>query len=156
MMESVLNVNIFWVHGPNSVRETIQRKPLWKYFCIVLSGGPRGGSRGPAPTPPPPLWIFPFFLLFHFSEWIERVISCLIQTSPVTEKEIVCSATSHAEVNKASLEEVYIFTSKIKAWAGFDRQHNFVVPVSMKGEMSLGLRFDLFQDLSSEGRVSYL
>lgn len=74
----------------------------------------------------------------------------------MTEKEIVCSATSHAEVNKASLEEVYIFTSKIKAWAGFDRQHNFVVPVSMKGEMSLGLRFDLFQDLSSEGRVSYL
>lgn len=52
----------------------------------------------------------------------------------MTEEEIVCNATSHAEVNKASLEEVYIFSSNIKAWAGFDRQHKFVVPVSMLGE----------------------
>ena len=48
----------------------------------------------------------------------------------MTEKEIVCNATSHAEINKASLEEVYIFLSNIKAWAGFDRR--------LKGAMSAG------------------
>lgn len=44
---------------------------------------------------------------------------------------MVCNATSHAEINKASLEEVYIFLSNIKAWAGFDRRLNLVVSVSM-------------------------
>ena len=44
---------------------------------------------------------------------------------------MVCNKTSHAEVKKASLEGVYISLSNIKAWAGFDRRLNLVVPVSM-------------------------
>lgn len=86
---------------------------------------------GEGPGPPPPILYFCLLLTFHFSEWIERVISFLVHTSPVTEEEMVCNATSQAEINKTFLEEVYIFLSNIKAWAGFDRRLNLVVSVSM-------------------------
>ena len=132
MMESVLNVNIFlspWTefrsrdYSKETSLEVLLHRTQWR------TQGRVPGVRSPPPSPT--ILYFSTFLLFHFSELIERVISCLIQTLPVTEEEMVYNATSHAEVNKASLEEVCIFLSNIKACAGFDRRLNLVVLVSM-------------------------
>lgn len=85
-------------------------------------------GEGPAP---PPILYFCLLLTFPLFGVNRKGHKFLVQTSPVTEEEMVRNANTHAEVKKASLQEVSIFLSNIKAWAGFDRRLNLVVPVSM-------------------------
>lgn len=129
MMESVLNVNIFLSPWTKFLSRDYSKETSLGVLLHSTQWWTQG--RVPGARPPPPILYFCLLLTFPLSEWIERVISFLVQTSPVTEEEMVCNATSHAEVKKASLEEVYIFLSNIKEWAGFDRRLNVEVPISM-------------------------
>ena len=133
-MESVLNVNIFLSPWTKFRSRDYSKETSLVYFCIVLSGGPRGGSRGAAPhpqTPPPPIVYFPLFSTFPLFG-VNRKGHKLFNPDFASDRgrnSMQCnlSRRSKQSFSRGSLH----FSSNIKAWAGFDRQHKFVVPVSM-------------------------
>ena len=99
-------------------------------FASYSVADPGEGPGGPPPPPPPHCVFVPFstFPLFGVNRNGHKLFNPDFASD--TERNSMQCNLSRRSKQSFSLGSLH-FPSNIKAWAGFDRQHNFVVPVSM-------------------------